>query len=1043
MNKKLKKGIFLGGIISFIAILLVFASSNKNYVEAKDKGKEQVHDYTVSCVKSMDESKGSVAEGFYNIQYIIDDEEPHIAQIKVSDGAIKITSVTSGKDRIKTPENAYLGVEITHDKPLTIEISGDDYVDILFTVVVAKTDSHCMSWDDYVAAGGDEGPKTNATYTANIEVHFPDLTETTVNDYLDNPHYCNPSTTSCSKQSNICTFLRTGDKSIGQNASVQFTSDIFDMWNVNGNSGYYQEIAEYCYKPMVSYVYGDETVKDIVEAAIEGYYFTNVSAGSVSEPETESFKNAFEAARDAAIELGKGHNYKKFNSSSKKVKSLSCDPKYVKVKANNDYDFSANKTYYYAKETETTKLTYLYEYTSGKKESDSEKACTRTCEEAVEVEYGPPAATTAGMCFDYRVRITSRVRCQISNQVERPKKSDYPVCEPVPYCNNIPGKTHQGGPEEEFDLCINNCDGGKYSQKCSKKCYNEVYGNFSQNKLLTFNNDLNNEAASKLKVCIGSRCIADEGRYEWDSEGHIIWNPAYNFTYARYYSMKQKERTIGEDYVSNGSPSSNSCEDHGSKGSCYSPRENGFKRNRYGDTDGDGQIDYCHDPCHWTGCKKKTWLNPEDAEENYARNLKIYKEAIKTCKASATCTTKTAEFIMKTSFEDKSGVKHTIDYPSNNYPTKLDSSEKIANFTSQLQSNEDKSVSNPAGLKTSSGDTVIYDYSGCYVNPSAKREYMTEITFPGTWKNNKTQEISYEDKSNQKGWYLDKAKFCVPFDVKNTNTEWWYWYHNEIARQSGKSYMYYDDNCFPKTEYVAPTVSDNIKAKIRNFGYFGWNIDISCFYAVVSEGDSSEEKSCDPHPLDYRVRSVDNSNLFPDPNENVSVGGNAASTGRTPGFNWTSAATISEIKATTKKGTSSYYVNPELLIAKIQKRGDKIYGDDEKYLDYEFILTPDILNALREYNRKYSYTVFNGEFWDSKEKIDQYGLILYKSNLFDFHGTESVDTGSVVSAGSLKNSPFKNLLGSYPSKYVKAVGNVGCNNDGSGESCESTGSADE
>ena len=35
---------------------------------------------------------------------------------------------------------------------------------------------------------------------------------------------------------------------------------------------------------------------------------------------------------------------------------------------------------------------------------------------------------------------------------------------------------HQGGPNEDFEACINECDGGKYTPKCSNTCYEKIYG---------------------------------------------------------------------------------------------------------------------------------------------------------------------------------------------------------------------------------------------------------------------------------------------------------------------------------------------------------------------------------------------------------------------------------------------------------------------------------------------------------------------------------------------------------------------------------------
>ena len=38
--------------------------------------------------------------------------------------------------------------------------------------------------------------------------------------------------------------------------------------------------------------------------------------------------------------------------------------------------------------------------------------CNAKCEEIVSVEYGAPVASTAGLCFEYKVQVTSRVNCE-------------------------------------------------------------------------------------------------------------------------------------------------------------------------------------------------------------------------------------------------------------------------------------------------------------------------------------------------------------------------------------------------------------------------------------------------------------------------------------------------------------------------------------------------------------------------------------------------------------------------------------------------------
>ena len=99
--------------------------------------------------------------------------------------------------------------------------------------------------------------------------------------------------------------------------------------------------------------------------------------------------------------------------------------------------------------------------------------CKIKCEEIVEVEYGPPVQAVAGMCFQYKVKVTSRINCE---QEKGPDKPPTPiVCTPKPQCKHSWGIVARGGPSEEFDSCVEDCDGGKYTDKCTNKCYKEVY----------------------------------------------------------------------------------------------------------------------------------------------------------------------------------------------------------------------------------------------------------------------------------------------------------------------------------------------------------------------------------------------------------------------------------------------------------------------------------------------------------------------------------------------------------------------------------------
>ena len=108
-----------------------------------------------------------------------------------------------------------------------------------------------------------------------------------------------------------------------------------------------------------------------------------------------------------------------------------------------------------------------YTYKSTKRTSDT---CTTTCREDVVVTLDPPVITESGMCFSYVVDIKSKVACSSEFTGVVPKK--YKGCIANTICS---GGTDKGGPNEEFDSCVESCDNGNYTQSCIDKCYTKVY----------------------------------------------------------------------------------------------------------------------------------------------------------------------------------------------------------------------------------------------------------------------------------------------------------------------------------------------------------------------------------------------------------------------------------------------------------------------------------------------------------------------------------------------------------------------------------------
>lgn len=602
------------------------------------------------------------------------------------------------------------------------------------------------------------------------------------------------------------------------------------------------------------------------------------------------------------------------------------------------YNINANTQHYYAWNELIETVTYKWNYTKGNSLSDKKKtevvnACTRICEEAVEVKYGPPVASKAGLCFEYQVQVTSRVKCKAIINAKPPKEPK--VCEPNPKCNNVPGYIHQAGGNEEFAACIHECDGGKYTKACSDACYAEVY------------EGADNKTAARIDTArteqLGLSSAWFKGYYKW-SGGSIQWvSQGKKNTYARYYKLFEYGKT-SRDHA-------------GYAGKQYRPI-NGFKR-RIKPT-------RCKDSCYFRGCSQTQYLNKDEAHKDYISNLKKYNAAIAKCKASASCTTKTATFTIKTDYKSGNGQTVTVDYPyTGNTPTTPET----------LTSSDNADNCHNPGNVTKDKD-IILKYAGCYAKCGQGLQYQSRWSFPGSWINKKTGELSFVPK-NGTGWTEKDDKFCIPLDAQDVNAKWWKYYYALYNANHVTSYNTTQAaiaNCISLLPETVSSVTEsdidrwNIKGSTRNFGYYGWNFDISCFYALNTKLNKTTTttteftNSCVPNNPQsaYKIRTVDLKNMFPDNSK--------ASGAREPGFNWSSNANI---LASNDKVDPNQQVMPSVYAQKVQSEGYNIYNNNN--IDYEFELTKEMIKNIKGNDR--NYTNFTGNM------VTRNGMVSYQSDV--------------------------------------------------------------
>lgn len=153
--------------------------------------------------------------------------------------------------------------------------------------------------------------------------------------------------------------------------------------------------------------------------------------------------------------------------------------------------------------TEDTKYYYA------EKEVLNNTYCKVTCKEEFTTTYSPPVATKAGLCFTYQVTVKSKVDCITQQNQDFP----WPTATPIKICKlkaRCDDTTDQAGPNEDFDSCINECDGGKYSQSCINKCYKKVYekNNTKNSTKNTKSNNAKNMSNTKFNSKISATFMA-------------------------------------------------------------------------------------------------------------------------------------------------------------------------------------------------------------------------------------------------------------------------------------------------------------------------------------------------------------------------------------------------------------------------------------------------------------------------------------------------------------------------------------------------------
>ncbi len=607
----------------------------------------------------------------------------------------------------------------------------------------------------------------------------------------------------------------------------------------------------------------------------------------------------FETIKNKANAQGNNTPFKKVGRKKHANKELKCNYSTKQVANNTTYysknEYYSNVDYFYKKAKvdsnngeEDTPYHLIYNYYPGntvEKTFNLSDLCTTTCEEAVKVEYGPPVASMAGLCFEYSVKVTSYVKCDAKVNEAKIPELNPTYCTPAPECEHNNQILRQAGPSDEYDSCIKQCDGGKYSRICSDKCYKKVYGDSG---IVGMNGYF---MADVQKMNSSNKCTDTDGCY-YRSGDSILWTGS---KIGRWYRLSgYHTHYYGNESYFN---------------------DKGFLRADYGGSE-------CNDECTWVGCSgKNQYLNPQQARDDAAENYKTITDALNSCSATVKCSTSQSSYTIK------------IDTKTFNTSTTSNNTTKCESKSSQskefVQFEKENSTSSEGEFN---GQKIVTDNDGCYKKGTGKNDmYMTEWSTPDSWLDVKNGSIQYTKPDKDTIGYVKKDKnYCLPLNIASVNKKWWKAYVN--AANGGS--------------ISADPDTWNITASAKDFGYFGWYFDISCFYAInnnslSSSSNNSSKNECngdggdDPNTStlidNYSFRVVDKKALFPN---------------RAAGFNWTNDATAGKLG-------DGYETSPATVI-------EKIANGKDTNLDYEFNLSKETLAKIKKYSTlKSNYTDFD------------------------------------------------------------------------------------
>ena len=528
----------------------------------------------------------------------------------------------------------------------------------------------------------------------------------------------------------------------------------------------------------------------------------------------------------------------------------------------------------------------------------------------------------AGEGFEYQANYTITRQCKLS-QISKPTK--LPKCEYELHhsCDwNMSNGTRKGcsgadcdgGPNDDFDICVKECDNGKYSQECINACYQSVY-------------------SSDRKLSISNSSLTKDGRIQFVSLQHSQTFTQSNTNISCTTAYGRAGYLIYYQWPASGTPKVSGT-------ACFSTNFCAGK--------GAG------------ACTFNTYKTPdncaEDPETTYKNALAASKSEYEayinyqqSSVPSGTYTYQITDSFLKT------GKKTGNDDNSTPYVFEVKSND---NFDPKVK--VDKSESKTGSdyktetLGNSGGESVSY-YENYTVKADIKTSlplsYVNKITGGTVYKSDETtKNNAYEIFQNESGTRkLRKVQQegTSPTSESHPITEFIAsrYYHQDNERKYYTSIWSQNTNVLilENRVYLKPRKDINYNIKVISSkvgaGEFGSTID--CYYGVYNSYYCDNKDDCpvpeckencpDPTGIQYIYRVIDLTDVFPND--------------RNPRWNWTSSA--ARKASETRIG---YNIDPIAKTKDIESKGESIYTDQNE-TDYEFYLTRENIRNIRDYNK--------------------------------------------------------------------------------------------